>query len=38
MVQVFGAEGIKPFLYTTMAVWILAPTITAFVTFIRKDI
>lgn len=38
MVQVFGADGIIPFLYTTMAVWILAPTVAAFVQFIRKDI
>ncbi len=38
MVQVFGAEGILQFLYVTMVIWILAPTIAAFVTFIRKDI
>ncbi|MFC1753658.1 ABC transporter permease [Thermoproteota archaeon] len=38
MVKVFGADGIIPFLYTTMAVWIIIPTVTAFIGFIRKDI
>lgn len=38
MVKVFGAEGIIPFLYTTMAVWIIIPTVAAFIGFIRKDI
>lgn len=38
MVKVFGADGIIPFLYTTMAVWIIIPTVAAFIGFIRKDI
>ncbi|MFQ6135265.1 MAG: ABC transporter permease subunit [Nitrososphaerales archaeon] len=38
MVKVFGAEGIIPFLYTSMIVWILLPLITSFVLFIRKDV
>lgn len=38
MVKVFGVDGIIPFLYTTMAVWIIIPTVAAFIGFVRKDI
>lgn len=38
MVKVFGVNGIIPFLYTSMAVWIIIPTVAAFIGFVRKDI
>ena len=38
MAKVFGAEGILPFLYTSLISWILVPLIASFILFIRKDI
>ncbi len=38
MAKIFGAQGILPFLYTSITIWILLPVITSFVLFIRSDI
>jgi len=38
LIKVFGKEGFLPFLYTTLACWILIPTVSSFIIFIKKDI
>ncbi len=38
MAKVFGAQGILPFLFTTITAWLLIPLIASFIMFLKKDI
>ncbi len=38
MARIFGSQGILPFLWTSITIWLLAPLMASFILFIRRDV